>query len=224
MSALFEDRIDAGRRLAAALTRYNGENCVVLALPRGGVPVGAEIAASLHAPLGLLLVRKIGVPQQPELAMGAVVDGGAPIVVRNEDVIRQSRTSETAFSAVCARELAEIERRRSLYLRGRPAVDPAGRVAIVVDDGIATGATMRAALRATRTRKPTKLVLAVPVAAPETLESLRSEVDDVVCLASPELFGAVGYFYRDFEQVEDEAVIALLARQYEGAGPDSKDA
>jgi predicted phosphoribosyltransferase len=135
-------------------------------------------------------------------------------VVRNEDVIRESGILASAFQAACDRELAEIERRRSLYMHGRPPLDPRDRVAIVVDDGIATGATMRAALRATRMRKPKTLVLAVPVAPPETLQSLRGEVDDVVCLASPELFGAVGYFYRNFSQTEDDEVVELLAKSY----------
>lgn len=214
MDIVFENRVDAGKKLAAALAKYRDGNCVVLALPRGGVPVGAEIAAALHAPLDLLLVRKIGVPYHPELAMGAVVDGGTPIVVRNDEVIHASRTSESAFNAVCTKELAEIERRRSLYLRGRQPLDPKGRVAIVVDDGIATGATMRAALRATRMRKPSRLVLAVPVAAHNTIESLHKEVDDIVCLITPDDFGAVGYYYRDFAQTEDSEVIALLARPY----------
>ncbi|MGN6516042.1 MAG: phosphoribosyltransferase [Rhizomicrobium sp.] len=211
---VFDNRVDAGRKLAAALSKYRDESCAIFALPRGGVPVGAEIAAALHAPLDLLLVRKIGVPYHPELAMGAVVDGGTPIVVRNDQVIRDSRTSESVFSAICAKELAEIERRRSLYLHGRQPLDPKGRVAIVVDDGIATGATMRAALRATRMRKPKRLVLAVPVATRDTIESLRSEVDEVVCLSSPDDFGAVGYYYRDFAQTGDDEVVALLARPY----------
>ncbi|MGA8292376.1 MAG: phosphoribosyltransferase family protein, partial [Rhodoplanes sp.] len=141
----FRNRADAGRRLAAALAGYKNERPVVLALPRGGVPVAAEIAAALNAPLDLVLVRKLGVPVQPELAMGAVVDGSAPIIVRNEDVIRLTGVSEEEVQAVCAEELAEIERRRQRYLGTRARVDPAGRVAIVVDDGIATGATTRAA-------------------------------------------------------------------------------
>ena len=165
----FRNRADAGRKLAAALAAYKDERPVVLALPRGGVPVAAEVAAALDAPLDLVLVRKLGVPIQPELAMGAVVDGTAPIVVRNEDVIRLTGVSEEDMQAVCAEELAEIERRRGRYLGTRARVDIAGRVAIVVDDGIATGATTRAALRALRLRSPKKLILAVPVAPTETL-------------------------------------------------------
>jgi len=210
----FADRIDAGKRLAAALNGYKGQDCVVLALPRGGVPVGAEIAAHLGAPLDVLLVRKIGAAFQPELAIGAVVDGGEPIVVRNDELIRATGTREETFTAICGEELREIERRRQLYLHGRPPLDPRGRIAIIVDDGIATGATMRAALRATRMRKPGRLILAVPVAAADTLNSLRKEADEVVCLATPEPFGAVGYFYRDFGQTSDAEVIALLARNH----------
>jgi len=207
----FSDRTDAGRQLAQALARFKGKSVYVYALPRGGVPVAAEIAAALDAPLDLLLVRKIGAPVQPELAIGAVVDGGAPIVVRNEEVIQATGTREDEFQAICKRELAEIERRRRKYLQGRPALDPAGRIAIVVDDGIATGATMRAALQATRKRKPKLLVLAVPVAAADSLDALREEVDEVVCLEVPRYFGALGAFYEDFRQLSDDDVIDALA-------------
>ena len=199
----FSDRIEAGRLLAQALSKFKGKSVCVYALPRGGVPVAAEIAAALDAPLDLLLVRKIGAPMQPELAIGAVVDGGAPIVVRNEDIIRATGTREAEFDAICRHELAEIERRRKRYLPGRPALSPEGKIAIVVDDGIATGATMRAALQATRKRHPKTLVLAVPVAAPDSLESLRAEVDEIVCAEVPEYLGAIGSFYRDFHQLSD---------------------
>lgn len=208
----FRNRADAGRRLAAALAGYKDERPVVLALPRGGVPVAAEIAAALHAPLDLVLVRKLGVPVQPELAMGAVVDGSTPIIVRNEDVIRLTGVSEEEVQAVCAEELAEIERRRQRYLGTRARVDPAGRVAIVVDDGIATGATTRAALRALRLRGPKKLILAVPVAPTETLAAMREEADEVVCLEDYADFGAIGFFYSDFRQTSDSEVVAALAR------------
>ena len=208
----FQDRSDAGRRLAKALSEYKGRNAVVLALPRGGVPVAAEVAAALKAPLDLILVRKIGVPTQPELAMGAVVDGAAPIVVRNEEVIELSGTTAEEFDATCARELAEIERRRQLYIGDRPRAEIAGRVVIVIDDGIATGATTRAALQAIRNRKPKELVLAVPVAPPDTITKLREAVDALICLETPELFGAIGYFYRDFRQVSDQEVVAILKR------------
>jgi putative phosphoribosyl transferase len=209
---MFQDRSDAGRRLAKALLGYKGRNAVVLALPRGGVPVAAEVAAALDAPLDLILVRKIGVPTQPELAKGAVVDGAAPIVIRNEEVIGLSGTTADEFAMTCARELAEIERRRQLYIGERPRAEIAGQVVIVIDDGIATGATSRAALQAIRNRKPKELVLAVPVAPPDTIRELRQEVDVLICLETPELFAAIGYFYRDFRQVSDEEVVAILKR------------
>ena len=208
----FKDRAEAGRKLAMALSKYKDRQPVILALPRGGVPVAAEVASALDAPLDLILVRKVGVPFQPELAMGAVVDGGAHIVVRNEDVIRMAGVDEAEFKSVCDAELAEIERRRERYLGGRERVDVAGRTVIVIDDGIATGATTRAALRAVRARNPKTLVLAVPVAPTESLATLRQEVDDIVCLEDHEFFGAIGFYYRDFRQISDEEVIETLAR------------
>jgi predicted phosphoribosyltransferase len=218
---LFRDRIDAGRRLARNLADYRGKDCVVLALPRGGVPVAAEVADFLKAPLDLLLVRKIGVPQHPELAMGSVVDGGEPIVVRDREIMRLSGTSEAVFDKVCARELREIERRRKFYLAGRPFEPLDGRIAIVVDDGLATGNTMRAALRGARERHPAELVMAVPVAPAETLAGFEAEADRIVCLAMPEQFGAVGYYYEDFSQTSDREVIALLARHAQGRAADA---
>ena len=208
----FRNRSDAGRQLAKALAGYKDQQPVILALPRGGVPVAAQVAVALNAPLDLILVRKIGVPFQPELAMGAVVDGGVPIVVRNEDVIRLAGIDESEFKAVCDEELAEIERRRQRYLGSRKHVDVSGRTAIVIDDGIATGATTRAALRATRMRKPKRLVLAVPVAPTESLSALHGDADDVVCLEDHEPFGAIGVYYADFSQVPDEEVIEILKR------------
>ncbi len=208
----FENRSAAGRSLAAALARYKATRPVVLALPRGGVPVAAEVAAALGAPLDLILVRKIGVPAQPELAMGAVADGDAPIVVRNADIIQHSGITETEFNAVRDAELAEIERRRRRYLGARARGDVVGRTVIVIDDGIATGATMRTALRAVRARAPNELVLAVPVATTGTLDELRNEADSVVCLESPAWLDAVGFFYSDFRQISDAEVIATLAR------------
>ena len=208
----FADRAEAGRKLAAALAAYKDKESVVLALPRGGVPVAAEVATALGAPLDLILVRKIGVPYQPELAMGAVVDGAAPIVVRNEDVIAEAGIDEAAFKTVCDAELAEIERRRKRYLGARERADIAGRTAIVIDDGVATGATTRAALRATRMRHPRRLVLAVPVAPTDSLDELRTEADEVVCLEDHRMFGAIGFYYRDFRQVSDEEVIESLRK------------
>ncbi|HZQ14455.1 MAG TPA: phosphoribosyltransferase family protein [Pseudolabrys sp.] len=208
----FADRIDAGRRLAQALAGYQGQDAVVLALPRGGVPVAAQVAAALKAPLDLILVRKIGVPMQPELAMGAVVDGVPPLVVRNEAIIDIAGVDEAEFKRVCDDELAEIERRRRRYLGGRERIDVAGRTAIVIDEGVATGATTRAALRAIRARKPKTLVLAVPVAPTQTLALLKAEADDVICLEDHESFGAIGCYYADFRQTSDREVVDALAR------------
>jgi len=208
----FIDRRDAGRKLAKALTPYKKERPVVLALPRGGVPVAAEVATVLDAPLDLILVRKIGVPFQPELAMGAVVDGVEPVIVRNEEVIQLCGVSGTDFNAIRDEQLVEIERRRKLYLGDRQHPKISNRTVIVVDDGIATGATTRAALHAMRMRKPSKLVLAVPVAPTDTLKKLRGEADDIVCLEDYEDFGAIGLFYSDFRQVSDAEVIEILAR------------
>ena len=209
---MFEDRAEAGRQLATALAGYKDERPVVLGLPRGGVAVAATIAEALDAPLGLILVRKIGAPTRRELALGAVVDGKDPCVVRNDDVIQALGISEAIFDAICRREFTEIERRRRRYEGGATRIDVAARVVIVVDDGIATGATMRAALRATRLQRPKKLVLAAPVAAPDALNELRSEVDDLVCLISEEPFNAIGLFYVDFHQMNDAEVIEILSR------------
>jgi predicted phosphoribosyltransferase len=208
----FVNRSEAGRKLAAALSKYKDRQPVILALPRGGVPVAAEVATALNAPLDLILVRKVGVPFQPELAMGAVVDGGNPIVVRNEEVIRMAGIREAEFQAIRDAELAEIERRRARYLGDRDRVAIAGRTAIVIDDGVATGATTRAALQAVRVRNPRTLVLAVPVAPTDSLTILSREVDDLVCLEDYESFGAIGFYYRDFQQVSDEEVIETLRR------------
>jgi len=217
----FKNRKDAGRRLAARLLPYKAENPVVLVLPRGGVPVGYEVAAALDAPLDVIVVRKLGAPDQPELGIGAVVDGDHPQSVLNEEVLRTLRVSQAYLSREVALELAEIRRRQELYRGGRPPVNVAGRTVIVVDDGIATGGSMRAALRGVRRNNPKRLVLAVPVAPPDTIESLRPEVDEVVCLGTPLLFAAVGQFYEDFRQTTDEEVVRLLeaARQrHDAAG------
>lgn len=208
----FTDRIEAGRKLANALAVYKDDKPIVMALPRGGVPVAAEVAAALRAPLDLILVRKIGVPFQPELAMGAVVDGPKPITIRNDDVIASCGIQAKEFDEVRGRELAEIDRRRRLYLAGRPHPEVSGRTVIVVDDGIATGATTRAALQAMRERKVGKLVLAVPVAPSDTLARLQNECDAVVCLENYSFFGAIGAYYADFRQITDDEVIALLDR------------
>lgn len=208
----FHDRTEAGRRLATKLAKFKGDDVVIFALPRGGVPVAAPVAQALHAPLDLALVRKIGVPFQPELAMGAVADGGEPIIVRNEDVIAMAGVSDAQFDEVRQREIGELDRRRRLYLGARVRPEVNGRVAIVIDDGVATGATTRAALRAVRARNPRKLVLAVPVAPTDTLDALRSDADEIICLESYRNFGAIGFFYTDFRQISDEEVIAGLDR------------
>jgi len=209
---LFQDRADAGRQLANALLKYKSRQPVILALPRGGVPMAAEVAVVLDAPLDLLLVRKIGLPSQPELAMGAVADGEVPTIIRNSEVIEISDISAEEFDAVCNEERAEIEWRRKRYLGDRARTMVAGQVAIIVDDGIATGATTLAALRAVRMRKPKELVLAAPVAPLDTIKRLHSEVDAIVCLHTPRDLGAIGFFYRDFRQVSDGDVIAILKR------------
>ena len=208
---VFADRAEAGALLARRLAthRWPGR-CVVLALPRGGVPIGAAVARALQAPLDLLLVRKIGAPWQPELAVGAVVDGTPPQLVVDERICAELGIERREVEARVPEELIEIERRRRVYLRGRPPVDVAGATAIVVDDGIATGTTVRAALRALRERGPGRLVLAVPVAPEDTLTALRGTVDEIVCLRTPSAFRAISQHYRDFHQVGDAEVIATL--------------
>lgn len=207
---MFSDRRDAGRRLARLLRDYADEKPVVLALPRGGVPVAAPVAIAFGAPLDVVVVRKLGVPGQPELAMGAVVEAGRPVTIRNEAIIRVAHVSEVEFDEVRAAELAEARRRRELYVgRGR-RLSLKGRAVIVIDDGIATGASMRAAVKAVRKQQPARLVVAVPVAARTSLEALRGEVDDIVCVDVRDDLRAIGVYYDDFEQVSDDEVIAAL--------------
>jgi len=209
---IYKNRSDAGKRLARKLAYYQSQDPLILALPRGGLPVAAEIARALNAPLDLVFARKLGAPGRPELAMGAVIDGPKPYVARNEDVLSFLPLSEEEFKRICDRELAEIERRRALYLKGRSRADPKDRVVIVVDDGVATGATTRAALRAIRKRSPKKLILAVPVAPPGTLARLEGEADKIVCLQSHEPFYAIGLYYADFHQVSDKEVTDILSK------------
>ena len=218
---VFPDRTEAGRRLAERLQHLKDQQPVVLALPRGGVPVAYEVARVLEAPLDLVLVRKIGAPFQPELAIGAVVDGERPELVLNRDLITEYGIPESYVEGERRRQLAEIERRREQYLAGRARAPVQDRTAIVIDDGIATGATMEAALHATRRAGPRRLVLAVPVAPPDTIERLRPEVDEVVCVQIPAFLGAIGSFYRDFRQLRDEDVIGLLeaAAAWTGSAP-----
>lgn len=208
---MYQDRAEAGARLAQELQDMALENPVVLALPRGGVPVALPIARTLKAPLDLILVRKIGVPGQPEVAAGAIVDGPPEHVHFNEEILESLGLSHDDLAVTIAARRAELAERRALWLAGRAPVPVTGRDVVVVDDGIATGATMRAALMALGDRGPRRIVLAVPVAAAETLEGLRDLVDAVVCPDVPRYFRAVGLHYRQFDQVPDHVVTRMMA-------------
>jgi putative phosphoribosyl transferase len=212
---MLANRRSAGRELGERLQHLRQENPVVLALPRGGVPVGFEIAARLEAPLEIVLVRKIGVPWQPELALGAVVDGADPQVIINEALAADLAIDESYIADETARQLQEIERRRRVYLGDRPPVPLAGRTVIIVDDGIATGSTVRAVLRTVRKAGAGRIVLAVPVAPDDTIERLRAEVDEIVCVSSPSPFIAVGAHYAEFPQLADADVVALLEERHQ---------
>jgi len=208
---IFRDRHDAGRRLARSLSSYTGrEDVVVLALPRGGVPVAFEVAAALGVPLDVFLVRKLGAPGQPELAMGAIASGGARVLDRS--LVARLGVSAAQVAEVEARELRELERRERAYRGDSPAPSVAGRTVILVDDGVATGASLKAAIAAMREQGPAAIVAAVPVAPPSTRRALEALADQVVCVASPEPFYAVGNFYDDFAETGDEEVRELLAR------------
>ncbi|MGE5277522.1 MAG: phosphoribosyltransferase [Acidobacteriota bacterium] len=208
---IFRNRHDAGRRLARSLSAYAGrQDVVVLALPRGGVPVGFEVAAALGVPLDVFLVRKLGAPGQPELAMGAIASGGARVLDRA--LVARLGVSAAQVAEVEARELKELERRERAYRGDRPAPPVAGRTVILVDDGVATGASLKAAIAALRGRGPAAIVAAVPVAPSSTRRALEALADEVVCVASPEPFYAVGNFYEDFGETGDEEVRELLAR------------
>jgi predicted phosphoribosyltransferase len=213
--ALFSDRAEAGRKLAEKLSGY-GSEALVLALPRGGVPVAFEVAKALRAPLDVFLVRKLGTPAHAELAMGAIASSGVRVL--NDDVIASLHIPERAIEAEVARERLELERREKLYRGDRPAPEVAGRTVLLLDDGLATGASMRAAVAALRQQCPAKLMVAVPVAASETCEALREEADEVTCLALPEPFLGVGRWYANFPQTSDAEVRELLAaaRAWEG--------
>jgi putative phosphoribosyl transferase len=207
----FADRRQAGKELATQLANYaNRSDVLVLALPRGGVPVAFEVARALHAPMDVFLVRKLGVPGHEELAMGAIATGGVRVL--NEEVTSQMQISTSAIDEVATREEEELKRRERLYHGDRPASEIRGRTVILIDDGLATGSTMRAAARALRKMQPSKIVVAVPVAATETCADLRDEVDEVICVATPEPFIAVGAWYSDFEQTSDREVRELLDR------------
>ena len=211
MTAAFRDRREAGRRLASKLGVYAGRaDVIVLALPRGGVPVGAEVATALRAPLDVFVVRKVGVPWHEELAMGALASGGVRLL--NEDLIRAYGISDNEVNRAMQREQLELERRETLYRGGRPFPDLRNKTVILVDDGLATGSTMRVAVEALRKEGPARIVVAVPVAAPETCDAFRDVADDIVCAITPEPFYAVGLWYDDFEQTTDDEVHELLAK------------
>jgi predicted phosphoribosyltransferase len=211
MPPIFRDRRDAGRRLAAELSGYAGQSDVlVLALPRGGVPVAYEVARALHAPLDVFMVRKLGFPGYEELAMGAIATGGVRVL--DEDLLRMLEIPPEAIERVTEIELSELERRERKYRGDRPPPDVRGKTVILIDDGLATGSTMRAAVAALKKEGAKKIVVAVPVAPPETCRALRAQVDEIVCAVTPEPFRAVGLWYADFSQTTDDEVRELLAR------------
>ena len=212
----FRDRREAGRLLGAHLSAYaNLPDVLVLALPRGGVPVAAEVARALEAPLDVFVVRKLGVPGHEEFALGAIATGGVRVL--NEEVVQALRIPDRVIDALAAREQEELARRERVYRGHRPPLDVRGRTVILVDDGLATGATMHAAIRALRQQQPARIVVAVPTASPETCAELKTEVDDIICATTPDPFYAVGLWYEDFSQTTDEEVRELLARS-PGAG------
>src|SRR5213596_2420047 len=211
MEIAFPNRAEAGRMLAEKLVKYAGRNdVIVLGLPRGGVPVAYEVAKRLGALLDVFIVRKLGVPGFEELAAGAIASGGVRVL--NEDVMRAIPHADEAINAITARETAELERREQIYREGRPPPELRDRIVILVDDGLATGATMRAAVKALRERGAAKIVVAVPVGPPDTCRELAQEADEVVCASEPEFFQAVGQYYEDFSQTSDDEVRDLLAR------------
>ena len=215
--SLFRDRSESGRQLAERLDAYgHREDAVVLGLARGGVPVAAEVARTLALPLDVFLVRKLGVPGQEELAMGAIASGGARVM--NKQVVDALALDRAVIEATVAREREELERREREYRDGRPATDVSGRLGILVDDGLATGASMRAAIQALKQRRAAGIVVAVPIAPPQTCSELEHEADAVVCVRTPEPFHAVGLWYQDFPQVSDEEVRQLLAQAQAGTG------
>ncbi|MFH9614977.1 phosphoribosyltransferase family protein [Streptomyces pratensis] len=214
---LFTDRTDAGRRLAVALRHLERRDPVVLGLPRGGVPVAYEVAQALRAPLDVIVVRKLGVPYHPELGFGAIGEGGVRVI--SDEIVRHAGVREKDLVAVERTEEAELARRAHAYREGRPRLPLKGRAVVVVDDGVATGATARAACQVVRAQGAAHVVLAVPVASPDVAARLRQDVDEVVCLSTPKLFSAVGEWYRDFSQTSDEEVVSLLARVSGGIAP-----
>src|SRR5438876_8348534 len=220
---LFQDRREAGRQLAERLADYRDRpEVLVLALPRGGVPVGFEVAKALGAPLDVFLVRKLGLPGHEELAMGAIASGGVRVL--NEEVVNTLRVSDEVINAVAKKELRELERRERLYRGDRPAPDVQGRIVILVDDGLATGSTMRAAVQALRQQQPARIIVAVPVGAAETCSEFQNEADETVCAQTPEPFYAVGLWYSDFSQTTDEEVHELLEQAAELSEPANRGA
>jgi putative phosphoribosyl transferase len=212
--SILQDRTAAGRRLVEPLLPYaNRPDVIVLALPRGGVPVAYEVATALKARLDLMLVRKLGVPSHPEYAMGAIASGG--VQIRNEEALRVHPIAKAAFDAVVERESRELLRREQVYRGTRPAVRLKDQVVILIDDGLATGASMRAAIQALRVQAPSRIVVAVPVAPIETVQALRREVDELVCPLLPEWFTSIGHWYMDFTQTSDAEVIELLQRAWQ---------
>ncbi|MGI0487811.1 phosphoribosyltransferase [Pantanalinema rosaneae CENA516] len=210
----FQHRTAAGQLLATQLSTYaNRDEVMVLALPRGGVPIGFEVAQALHVPLDVLIVRKLGVPGHEELAMGAIAPGGVQIL--NHQIIQSCQVEDTAIATVIAQEQQELTRREQLYRGDRPATNLRDRTVILVDDGLATGATMRVAVQAVRQEHPAQVVVAVPVAAPETSEMLAAEVDRLICMETPRRFSSVGSWYEDFSQTTDEEVRLLLTAAHE---------
>jgi putative phosphoribosyl transferase len=211
MERAFPNRIEAGRLLAEKLEKYaDRDDVIVLGLPRGGVPVANEVAKHLRAPLDVFIVRKLGVPGFEELAAGAIASGGVRVL--NEHVMRAIPHADEAIETVTARETAEMQRREQIYREGRPAPELRDRIAILVDDGLATGATMRAAVKALRQRGAAKIVVAVPVGPPDTCHEIEEQADETICLSTPEFFQAVGQYYEDFSQTTDEDVRELLVR------------
>jgi putative phosphoribosyl transferase len=209
--AFFKDRVDAGRKLAKELSEYaNRSDVLILALPRGGVPVAFEVAKELNVKMDVFIVRKLGVPGNEELAMGAIASDN--IIVLNEDVVRYFQISKQVIDAIVARELRELERREHTYRGNRPKPNINSSTVILIDDGLATGATMRAAAASVKTKNPTKIVIAVPTGAPDTCRSFEGKVDEVICVATPEPFYGVGAWYEDFSQTTDEEVCELLGK------------
>jgi predicted phosphoribosyltransferase len=214
---LFDDRVDAGRQLAERLESFRGQDIVVLGLPRGGVPVAFEVAKALQAPLDVLVVRKLGVPFQPELAFGAIGEGGEVRVI-NDAVVQDARLSRDDIDAVESEQRSELQRRSERFRGGRGRISLTGRIAVIVDDGIATGATAKAACQVARAQGASRMVLAVPIGPDDIVERFAGIADEIVCLATPAYFFAVGQGYRNFTQTSDDEVIALLDRARDGSG------